>query len=158
MEMVFNVAIGALLLTFLVGGTAISPETVASDLLGSSGVPMLFAGIGLVLLGFSVFEGRKTKDASKKQEAADPAGVKKALAVMAALLAYIIVLPYCGFAIGTTGLAYASVRIIGYRKRLKSLLFSFILTAVLVVVFGRVFFIALPRGIGLIKEISYFLY
>jgi hypothetical protein len=116
---------------------------------------MMFAVVGLFLLALSFFEGRKKPAGEEKS---DPAGVKKALAVMGVLLAYIVVLPYVGFTIGTLALSYVSVRIIGYRKRGKSALFSLFLTALLVAVFGRVFFIALPRGIGLIKEISYFLY
>jgi len=158
MEMVFNAAIAAILAFFLVGGRTISSETVASDVLGSSGVPMIFAGVGLVLLALSVLESRKAKPAAAEKDKTDRAGVRKTLALIAALLAYILAVPYLGFAVCTFAFSLGSVRIIGYRHLLRNALFSLFLTALLVVFFGRIFFIALPRGIRLIKEISYFLY
>jgi len=158
MEMVFNAVIGALLVVFLVGGLSIAPETVSSDLLGARGVPMIFAGIGLALLALSMVERRRISAAADEKDQVDKAGVGKALAIMGLVFAYILVVPYIGFALCTLLLAFLSVRIIGYKRPFRGALFSLFLTTLLVVVFGRVFYIALPRGIGLIKEISYFLY
>lgn len=156
MELVFNAAIGGILIAFLIGGLAIAPETVSSDILGARGVPMLFAAIGLALLIASFFEGRR------KKAAADPGnanpGLPRAGAVAVLLLAYILAVPFLGFALSTLVLSFLCIRVIGYKHLGKNALFSAALTALLVAVFGRVFFIALPRGIGLIKEISYFLY
>lgn len=158
MEMVFNFVVGAFLLVFLIGGFTISPETVATDLLGARGVPMIFAGIGLVLLALSILERRRIRAGSGEAEKENPAGRRKTLAIIGLLLVYILAVPYMGFTLGTLLLSFISVRVIGYAHAGRAALFSLFLTAVLVVVFGKVFFIALPRGIGMIKEISYFLY
>ncbi len=159
MEMVFNAAIGLILLVFLIGGGSISNESVAADLFGARGVPMLFAAVGLVLLVLSLFVERRSASKAEAGEAASaPGGLRKMIAIVAVLLAYILCVQFVGFALGTFVLAFLSVRVIGFRSAGKNAAFSFLLTALLVVIFGRIFFIALPRGVWLMREISYFLY
>ena len=74
------------------------------------------------------------------------------------LLCYILTIKSLGFAIVTLLFTAGSITALGYKSYGKTAVFSLLFTAMLIVIFGRVFFIALPRGIGVIKEFSYYLY
>lgn len=157
MEIVFDLFIALVLVGFIVGGTMISADTVASDLLGAGGFPIIFAIFALVMLAVNhVLQTRRkseTQDHGLTRE-----GLKKALFIAVALLVYIVVLSRLGFIISTFVLCFAVVRLVGYPRNLKAMLFSFVLTATLLIIFGKIFYIALPRGLGFIKELSFFIY
>jgi putative tricarboxylic transport membrane protein len=157
MEIVFDLFIALVLVGFIVGGTMISADTVASDLLGAGGFPILFAVFALVLLGLNFLQRFRTKP-EPQDHGLTSKGLMKAAFIALSLFVYILVLMRLGFMISTLVLGFAVVRLVGYEKNLKALLFSFLLTAALVIVFGKIFYIALPRGVGFIKELSFFIY
>jgi hypothetical protein len=72
--------------------------------------------------------------------------------------AYIFALNILGYIVSTLIFPFFIGRTIGYRKNAILAIFSIILTAVMVLVFGNLFSVPLPRGIGLLRELSYFIY
>ncbi len=158
MELLFNLFIGCVLLMFLFCGATISNTSVAADHLGAGGFPMIFAVIGLVLLSCGTLQTLRAPKA-----AAAPSGVtvmdyKRVGVIVLLLLAYILTIKSLGFAIVTLLFTAGSITALGYKSYGKTAVFSLLFTVMLIVIFGRVFFIALPRGIGVIKEFSYYLY
>ena len=158
MELLFNLFIGGVLLMFLLCGTTISDNTVAADHLGSGGFPMIFAAIGLILLAYSTLQTLRSPKSAKEPSGITFADYKRVGVIVLLLLFYILTVKTLGFAIVTLIFIAGSVTALGYKSYGKTAIFSLLFTAMLIVIFGRVFFIALPRGIGVIKEFSYYLY
>jgi putative tricarboxylic transport membrane protein len=161
MEIVFNAFIGVILLIFLVGSRFISDETVASDVLGSRGFPIIFSIIGLVLLAvetITTLRGKTKKESVEGEASFTPGGAKRAGLIVALLLGYIVAVTRIGFVLTTLVFVFSAVRIIGYKNWKLIIIFSVLMTALLVAAFGRIFFVPLPRGTGILKELSYFLY
>ena len=165
MEFIFNIAIGIILCGFLFFSTTISDMTVEADLFGSGGFPILFSVIGLFLLLLSTLQTMKAKktsaDADKKEDdeaVLNRTGAKKVGCLILALAIYISLMTRVGFPIMTFLFIITCVTAVGYRDYKWSVLFALLFTTLLVIVFGRIFFIALPRGVGIFKDLSYFLY
>ena len=161
MEIIFNAAVGIILFVFLFFSSAISNVTVASDILGARGFPIIFSVIGLILLALSTFGTLRSKEkmaVGDDEAVLTKAGGKRVGLVILLLLCHILLVTYTGFTLTTLLFVFFSVTAIGYRNWKVSALFAFLMTALLVIVFGRVFYIALPRGVWLFKEISYYLY
>lgn len=78
-------------------------------------------------------------------------------AIIIAIFLYLTLLPYLGFIVMTVIFSVACGVII-HLKRVKNLLFAFIATVFLTYVFGNLLTIPLPRGIGILREASYFFY
>ena len=53
---------------------------------------------------------------------------------------------------------FIGARAIGYASNLKLALFTCMVTGILVLVFGSFFSVPLPRGMGLLRELSYMIY
>ena len=136
-----------------------------ADLFGSGGFPILFSVIGLFLLLLSTLQTMKAKktsaDADKKEDdeaVLNRTGAKKVGCLILALAIYIFLMTRVGFPIMTFLFIITCVTAVGYRDYKWSVLFALLFTTLLVIVFGRIFFIALPRGVGIFKDLSYFLY
>ncbi|HWP50732.1 MAG TPA: tripartite tricarboxylate transporter TctB family protein [Clostridia bacterium] len=158
MELLFNLFIGCVLLMFLVCGATISTASVAADHLGAGGFPMIFAAIGLVLLAFSTLQTLRAPKAAKEPSGVSISDYKRVGVIVLLLLGYILTIKSLGFAIVTLAFTAGSITALGYKSYGKTAVFSLLFTAMLIVIFGRIFFIALPRGIGIIKAFSYYLY
>jgi putative tricarboxylic transport membrane protein len=74
------------------------------------------------------------------------------------LAAYIALLNVLGFALSTALYLFVAAASIGYRKWGLLTLFSIVASAMLVGIFGTVFYVPLPRGIEFFRELSYFIY
>jgi len=159
--MVFNIALGVILCGFLILSRSISDKTISNDLIGSAGFPIIFSVVGLLLLACILVETyvkdkRKEKKHSKVEW--DKKGATQAGAIALLLFVYILVVEYLGFIITTFAFIFMSARIMGYKNYKLLILFAFSFTALLIVVFGNVFFVAFPRGVGLLREYSFYLY
>jgi hypothetical protein len=163
MELVFNGFVGIILLVFLVGSFFIHNDSVASDVLMPQGFPLIFSIVGLILLGAStagMLLRKKETNTDKKNEAVrlNREGGKRTGLVILLLFLYIVLINYTGFILITLFFIFLSLFAIGYRNRKMALVFAVLLTAMLVIVFGKVFFIALPRGAGILRELSFYIY
>ena len=164
MEFIFSAVIGFIFLVFLVGSFFIRNTSVAADVLRPQGFPLIFSIIGLILLGIDTIgtiHKKKDKNAAKIQEDVmifNKKGYKRTGLVVLLLFLYIVLLNITGFVFTTLLFVFISVWVIGYKRWKVLALFSFLMTAILVIFFGRIFFIVLPRGSGIFRNLSYFLY
>lgn len=78
--------------------------------------------------------------------------------LLCVLVVYTIVLPYLGFFLSSVGLFIYVAYSLGTNSIRKTILFSVISMALVVMLFGKVLSISLPRGIGIIETITSFLY
>jgi putative tricarboxylic transport membrane protein len=159
MEMIFNIAMGLFILFYLVLSLLLSKESIAGDNLGAGGFPIILGVIGLVILAF--ITAKVLKDKSKitipllNLKSVDG----KLLALNIVILStYLLLLDILGFAFSTLLFLFGSTWAMGYKKVVVVCVFSIVLTAILTVCFGKFFFVPLPRGIGIFRELSYLIY
>jgi putative tricarboxylic transport membrane protein len=77
-----------------------------------------------------------------------------AIAGIAAMLGYVAVLPYLGYAVSTLLLLLAIMLLAGYSRPLSALLIALLGTLAFFLVFQRIAYISLPLGIGVFKQFS----
>jgi putative tricarboxylic transport membrane protein len=98
------------------------------------------------------------EDAEKALEG-DPDGPIKrrpifAFAGVVAMLGYVALLPYLGYAICTFLLLLAIMLLAGYRRQLSAIVISLLGTLAFFFVFQRIAYISLPLGTGVFKDFS----
>ncbi|MCX5838644.1 MAG: tripartite tricarboxylate transporter TctB family protein [Deltaproteobacteria bacterium] len=159
MEMIFNIVMGLFILFYLVLAFFLKKESLTGDALGAGGFPMILGIIGLAMLVFitAKIAKDKTKIPIPLLNLKSVAGRLLALNVVI-LSAYLLLMDIIGFALSTLLFLFGSARGMGYKKTVVLSLFSLLLTVILVVTFGKLFFVPLPRGIGVFRELSYFIY
>lgn len=147
------------MLVYLLMSTNISQKTVTGDVLGAGGFPIIVAVLGLILLAIITFNVIKKKTRIKIPMFHFKSQEGRAVTTNALVLAaYVALLSIIGYLISTPLFVFASAKLMGYKKNLSLLIFTLVLSAVLIVVFGKIFFIPLPRGIGIFRELSYYIY
>ena len=67
---------------------------------------------------------------------------------------YIVSLKYIGYILGTILYLAITYRFLGVRGMKKIILLPLILVAIFVLVFGRLLYISLPKGVGIFYEIT----
>jgi putative tricarboxylic transport membrane protein len=90
-------------------------------------------------------------------EATDGGGerhTRYALAGIAAMLGYVVVIPYVGFLVATFLLLLAIMLAAGYTRLLPATMISLIGAVVFFIVFQRIVYVSLPHGEGPFKELS----
>ena len=151
-------------MVFLAGSFFIDKTSVAADVLRPQGFPLIFSIIGLILL---CLDSIGTILKKKRENVVKPLngitvfnkeGYKRTGLILLLLLLYIALLNITGFILTTLLFVFISAWVIGYKRWKVLALFAFLMTAILVIFFGRIFFIVLPRGSGIFRELSYFLY
>lgn len=159
MEVVFNIFIAAIMLGYLLLAGQLSATTVTGDILGADGFPKVIAIIGLILLVLITFEIIKKKPVVKIPMFDLKSKDGKAVTLNAAILAtYLVLMNYIGFMISTPLFLFSSTKLMGYKKNLALILYTVTVSVILVVVFGKIFYVPLPRGIGIFREASYLIY
>ncbi|MBR1407643.1 MAG: tripartite tricarboxylate transporter TctB family protein [Clostridia bacterium] len=161
LEMVFNGVLAAIFLFFIIGGTQIPRLSRPADIVEAGGFPIVFGAIGLILLIFEIIsQAKKLRKGERETEEAPlyPAGAAKLAVILAMTIAYILLVKTAGFAILTVCYTFAALFLLGSKKPLFNAVFAVLATLVLVLIFGRFFGITLPRGVGVIKDLSFYLY
>ncbi len=159
MELVFNLIIGIFLLVLLALSTNFGGMKISTDKIGPGGFPQMVIVISLILLAMISYNSYKERGKRKKGlfDIHDK-GLKIMLLNIGLFGVYIFTLNYLGFIIGTLLFGIASLWNMGYKGKAKGILFVLILTLSITLIFGRVFYIALPRGLGILRELSYLIY
>lgn len=168
MELIFDFFLMLLFIGMLLWSNGIAATTIRNDHMGSAGFPRLIAVAAIVLLTITIGKkvlalvraSQKVSQTNQPTKATQPSRdlLVRTLSLITFLLLYIGFLKHLGFVLETMLFIFICLFILGERKYFQSFLFSLGLTALLVIVFGRIFFIALPRGTGWLREISYFLF
>ena len=158
-ELIFNCLMGLGIVFFLFQAFSLPQTDNPTDILGAGGLPIILGALGLVLLALitvRVFRA-KTKIAIPMFELGSLDGRAVALNVVL-LLAYITALNFAGFVLSTLLYLLTAGWSIGFRKPLQLAIYAIVVTAVLTAVFGVLFMVPLPRGIGQLRELSYLIY
>lgn len=160
MELLFDGFIAIILIIFFIASKDIDGMTVSSDRIGASGFPQIIIIISFVLLIFITYKNiKKIKEgrAKTKFDFKDK-GFRVMVMSIVLLAVYIFSMNIIGFILGTFIFSILAAKIMGYNENIKALLFSLGLTIAITVIFGKVFFVSLPRGIGILRDISFLIY
>lgn len=160
MELVFNGVIAVILVIFFAESTKIGGITVSNDKIGANGFPQMIIIVSLILLVYLTFKSVKNKNKNDGKEEFNfkEKGILTMILSIGLLGAYIFTLNIIGFILGTFFFSIIAAKVMGFDNNLKNIVFSIVLTASITIVFGKVFFVALPRGVGILRELSYLIY
>jgi hypothetical protein len=158
-ELIFNLLMGLGILFFLVQAFFLPQTDNPTDVLGAGGFPVILGLLGLIVLAaitVQVFRAKKRV----KLPMFDLGSVDgRSLAVNVVLLfVYVMALDVIGFVLSTLLYLLTAGWSIGYRNPLRLAIFAIAVMAVLTAVFGILFVVPLPRGIGQLRELSYLIY
>jgi hypothetical protein len=158
-ELVFNGLLGLVILIFLVQALLLPASDNPADVLGAGGFPAILGVLALIVLAaitLHVIRARRPiKIPMFELDTLD--GRTVALNVVL-LLAYLSLLDIIGFVLSTLLYLPAAGWLIGYRRPLPLVLYAVAITATMTIVFGILFVVPLPRGIGELRELSYMIY
>ncbi len=170
-ELIFDIFLMAVLAFFFGTSFLIDPGVARKgDILGPTGFPRVIIILSFLIMVYQVFklvqkmkaEGgeAQVKKAGSVSENLEKmkAGYKKMAICMLFLLVYVAGMQYLGYAVMTFLFVASFAKAIGYKNNKKLLLFSVVITIILVAVFGTLFSITLPRGFGILKELSFYWY
>ena len=159
MEMAFNLALGIFIAFYMVLSFSLDKTTLKGDIFGAGGFPIVLAVLGFIVLAVIAKNtlNNKVKVDIPMFDLKSVSG-KMLLLTIALLTAYLLLMDVAGFFLATLLFTFCSARAIGYKKLPMLLAFSLILSVVIVVLFGNVFYVPLPRGMGIMRELSYFIY
>jgi Na+/melibiose symporter-like transporter len=161
-SMAFNIFLAALLLFFMILGLNIPQMSNPADFVEARGFPVAFAIIGLILLAGIVRDDlkrkKKTVDAEELTDEIEPKHAYKILLVVALTVLYIQFVGTLGFFLMTLITVYFFINVVGSKKQGFNILFAVITVVLLTLFFGRFFGISLPRGRGILRDISFYLY
>jgi hypothetical protein len=159
MELVFNLIMGAFILFYLGLAFLLDERSIAGDVFGARGFPIALGIIALTTLGFIMVKTvkNKTKVHLPLFDLKSQAGKTLVLNIII-LAAYLYLTNVIGFVLSTLLFLFGSARVMGYKKMPALSIYTVVLTVILVVAFGKVFLVPLPRGIGAFRELSYLIY
>ena len=165
LEMIFDICI-TVLLVFLLGMSSLVKAGLPTkgDVMGPGGFPRVVIILALVLLANQIFKlvkkiiSSRGKKEIKKEEVSNKDGYVRLVICVVILFAYVMLMKYLGYALSTFLFVFFFGKVTGYKKNLSLLIFTGVQTVSLVLIFGTLFSISLPRGIGFLKEISFYWY
>jgi hypothetical protein len=159
MESVFTIGIMIFLAIAAFFSLSLPVKSIAGDVLAARGFPLIVIILSFFLCILLLVRQVKGKQRTHESliDLRSPAG--RAIVFTAiALAVYIALLNLIGFVISTLLFSVAAALLSGYRKAGKLAIFAVLVTVGLFLLFGKAFFVPLPRGIGIFRELSYLLY
>lgn len=161
LEVVFSGVFALILLGFAILGLQIPNKSNPADFIEASGFPVIFAGLALVLLIWDIFVQYQAIKMAGKRETSNGLDIKQApkvAVIITMTIVYILLVKTLGFIILSFIFMLIAINLLGSKKQWINVLFSFLTIVMLVLFFGKFFGISLPRGIGILKELSFYLY
>lgn len=154
-EVIFHVVLIVIMGIFAKESFAISTGR-SADPIGPAGFPQVLLGIILILLIISLFNSFKKLKANEQNEKLN---INMAyFGLLIGIVLFILLNDVISFTLATIVFCFCLFYLLGQKKYLKMSINSVIIAVAFTLVFGNVLSVPLPRGIGLIKELSYFLY
>jgi hypothetical protein len=158
-EIIFNILIGLGVLFYLTHAIQLPATDNPADVLGAGGFPIIIGVVALIGLAMitihTVKEKRKGDIPMLNLRSIDGRMVFINVLLLAA---YVGLLDVIGFVLATFAYVLVAPLSMGYRKPLVLAVFASVTTAAMVVIFGIVFYVPLPRGVDLFRDLSYMLY
>lgn len=158
-EVVFNILIGLGVLFYLAQAIQLPTTDNPADVLGAGGFPIIIGIIALIGLAMitihTIKEKRKVDIPMLNLRSIDG---RMVFINVLLLGAYVGLLDVIGFVLATLIYLVVAPLSMGYRKPVVLAIFSSVTTVVMTVVFGMVFYVPLPRGVELFRDLSYLIY
>lgn len=159
MEIVFNLIVGIFIVAYMALAFFFDKRTVSGDVFGAGGFPILLACLGLVVLVFIIRQSLKNKTKVEIPMLNIKSSSGKPLILNIGVLSlYLLIMNIIGYVLSTFLFSIGSARVLGYKKIFALLVFTISLSVILTLAFGNIFFVPLPRGIGIFKDLSYYIY
>jgi putative tricarboxylic transport membrane protein len=161
LELMFNVVLIALLAYFYFLSSGYIGHRISTDFFGPGGFPQLLTALAILILVYLTIRLIRESFIKREEKAEGehgPRGYVRLLVSFAVLIGYILFFEKLGYILSTFLFIILLPKAIGYKGYIKLIAFSLVLTFVMVMCFGALFSTPLPRGIGLLREWSYFLY
>ena len=158
-EVIFIIILGLFIAFYLYQARELPDINNTGDLLGASGFPQIIGALALLVLLLITISVVREKKAVQLPlfDLRLPEG-RLLLVNVCVLAGYIVLLNVLGFAVSTLLYLFIAPSSFGYDNWKKLSVFSVVGSLLLVGVFGIVFVVPLPRGIGLFRELSYLVY
>lgn len=127
----------------------------SADPIGPAGFPQVIIVLILLLLIVSLFKAIK----KSSKEKAVPLNINLAYAgLLVGIIVFIVLNDLISFTLATILFCFFLFFLLGQKNYVKMTITSIMVAVIFTLVFGNLLTVPLPRGIGLIKELSYFLY
>lgn len=155
-EIVFNLLIALGVIFYLTQALSPNYGQPGGCSVGAGGFPIvigIIALIGLAMITLHTIKEKKSRDIPMLN--LRPIDGRMVFINVLVLAAYVGLLDVIGFVFATFAYLIAAPLSMKYWKPVMLAAFASITTAVMAVVFGIVFYVPLPRGVGLFRELSY---
>jgi len=156
-QLAFNAFLALVTLLYLFTAINIPQQSLPADIIEANGVPILVSIISLILIAITSVQTYKER---KEEEALalDKTSALRLGVIIAMIVVYINILTRVGFIVSMFSFLLVAVTAGGSKKYLFNVLFALVFTIALTLIFGRVFQISLPRGMGPFFTMSFMLY
>ena len=158
-EIVFNLLIALGVIFYLTQALQLPTTDNPADVLGAGGFPIvigIIALIGLAMITLHTIKEKKKVDIPMLNLRSIDG--RMVFINVLLLAAYVGLLDVIGFVLATFAYVLVAPLSMGYRKPLVLAVFASVTTTAMVVIFGIVFYVPLPRGVDLFRDLSYMLY
>lgn len=156
-EIIFHVVLMSIMGVFLNESFKINTSRV-TDTVGPAGFPQIIIILSMILITISLISTiRKNKGKLFKGEKVKELNAAFLLLLVSIIL-FILLVNYIGFFISTFALVGAILYALGQRIIKKVLILSSTAAIAYTLVFGKLLSVPLPRGLGVFKIMSYFIY
>lgn len=158
-ELLFNLLLALAVILYLVAAGQLPESGDSLDTLGASGFPLMIGVAALLVMAGLTARLLRQGNAAGSGLRETPLPDTRLMLVNVGMLAgYILLLNVLGFAVSTLLYLFIAPTTFGYSNWQRLGMYALIGSIALVVVFGTVFFVPLPRGIGVFRELSYLVY
>jgi len=129
----------------------------SADPIGPAGFPQILLIIIIVLLLISLFKTiGKLKYGEEKGE---PLNLNFAyFGLLLGIIVFIILNDLISFTLSTIVFTFFLFLLLGQKRYVRMFVQSILVAIIFTIIFGKVLSVPLPRGMGILKELTYFLY
>ena len=159
LELLFNALLAVFFIFVLITSMQIPHQSSASDIVEATGFPVGLSVICLVLLVVIVYDTIKKGQPTKTEAGGMSRKAQIRVGILVGMtIFYILSINTLGFMISTLLTLFVYVNAMGSKRHMFNVIFSISFMMTLTVIFGRVFMVPLPRGIDLLRELSFYIY
>jgi putative tricarboxylic transport membrane protein len=130
--------------------------------LGPDAWPRTLINLALVCLGgliaLALFDLRRKLTEGMEEDGASAADLGRWFVIIGLIAAYITLLPYGGFILSTLAFGVSYCAVVGLRKPIEMLGLPAGFLLVSFLLFTQLLSVPLPRGVGVLRQLSYFVY
>lgn len=157
-EIIFHIVFMLIFGVFLNSTFAINTKRMV-DSIGPAGFPRFIIILGLILLAISLYQAIK-KYMQKKDKTMGKIEELNVtfIGILASVIVFVIAISYIGFILSAVVFLMVILLLLGERRKGIIIMYSLIGAVVFTLMFGRVLTVPLPRGLGILEQISYILY